>query len=172
MRLYPTTDPCKGVVRPCYQYTVQYTIHCTLAPLMYGFIIRLILYYYWVFFIDFHIYTLTNEYYDFLCPVYLGVVGKEEREPVFSLYWTFHGLGDTIIFFISSSVSLEAHLAILMSLLPVCFCGYIFAEMVYGEHRERISKIKDRLRVKRRNVQGPVETTASVNMVAIELDKQ
>ena len=98
-------------------------------------------------------------------------MGKEEREPVFSLYWTFHGLGDTIIFFISSSVSLEAHLAILMSLLPVCFCGYIIAEMVYGEHRERRNKLKDLLRVKRRNAQGPVETTASVNMVAVELNE-
>ena len=75
--------------------------------------------------------------------VYLGVVGKKDREPVFSLYWAFHALGDSVIFFISSSVSLEAHLAILLFVMVVGFTGYIVAEILYGELKERRLKVKE-----------------------------
>lgn len=78
-----------------------------------------------------------------LVSVYLGVVGKKDREPVFSLYWAFHALGDSVIFFISSSVSLEAHLAILLFFMVVGFTGYIVAEILYGELKERRLKVKE-----------------------------
>ena len=77
------------------------------------------------------------------CSAYLGLVGKQDAEAVFSKFWAARALGAAIMFFLSITDSVQIPLIVLVTTLAIGYVLYLTAECVYGE---RLSSYKHKVK--------------------------